>query len=102
MTVILGWVSRARGLFADNKSPWGPVSGPGEGDPPREGPRSPWSEPERGGRNVGSGGPTTSLEDLLRRGRERFGGGGGGGNCGGRSGGGIELPSGGLLFWAGL
>lgn len=102
MTVILGWVSRARGLFADNKSPWGPVSGPGEGDPPREGPRSPWSEPERGGRNVGSGGPTTSLEDLLRRGRERFGGGGGGGNFGGRSGGGIELPSGGLLFWAGL
>jgi membrane protease subunit HflK len=102
MTVFLGWVSRARGLFADNKSPWGPVSGSGDGDPPREGPRSPWSGPDRGSRPPSSGGGNvSSLEELLRRGRERLGNGGGGrgGGFRGRPGGGLELPSGGLLAW---
>ncbi|WP_114228545.1 MULTISPECIES: FtsH protease activity modulator HflK [Sphingomonas] len=98
MTVFSGWGSRARGLFADNKSPWGPVSGPGEDEPPREGPRSPWSDPDRGGQSPSGGGATNSLEDLLRRGRERLG--GGGGRSGG--GGGFELPSGGLMVWVGL
>jgi len=78
MTVISGWGGRIRGLFADNKGPWG-QSGDGGGDPPNDdGPSGPWGEPQRRGRRTGLGAGNSALEDLLRRGRARFGGDGGG------------------------
>ncbi|WP_136162759.1 FtsH protease activity modulator HflK, partial [Sphingomonas flavalba] len=45
------------------------------------GPRNPWSQPPGGGRPRGNrpGAGPTALDELLRRGRARFGGGGGGG-----------------------
>jgi membrane protease subunit HflK len=75
MSIFLGWGSRARGLFTDTKGPWGPVDQePESGEPPQSGP---WGEPPR--RKRGTGAPprqVTSLDELLRRGRARFGGGG--------------------------
>src|SRR5688572_3057630 len=83
MSILLGWGSRVRGLFTDTKGPWGP-SGGGDGDsgePPSDGGQGgPWGEPGPRRRRSGfsSQGNVTSLEDLLRKGRARFGGGGGG------------------------
>lgn len=69
---------RARALFSDNKGPWGPA---GENEP--EGgdnqPGGPWGEtPKRKRGSSGTPRQVTSLDEFLRRGRERFGGGGGG------------------------
>jgi membrane protease subunit HflK len=78
MNILSGLGPRARALFSDNKGPWGPT---GESEP--EGgnnqPGGPWGQtPKR--KRTGGGTPrqVTSLDDFLRRGRERFGGGGGG------------------------
>jgi membrane protease subunit HflK len=84
MSNILGWGSRVRGLFADTKGPWGPGNSESGSSPPTEEEKSggqsngPWGEPS--GRRAGSGSGTSvsSLDELLRRGRARFGGGGGG------------------------
>ena len=80
MTTISGWGGRVRGLFTDTKGPWG-QSGGGDSDPPNDdGAGGPWGETPRRGRRPGLGGGNVSaLEDLLRRGRLRFGGGGDGG-----------------------
>ncbi|MEO6433503.1 MAG: FtsH protease activity modulator HflK [Sphingomicrobium sp.] len=87
MTSLSGWGTRVRGLFAVSKGPWGP-SGNGDGDspePPADGdkPAGPWGAPSPRGRRphiVASGGGTDNpFEELLRRGRVRFGGGGGSG-----------------------
>jgi modulator of FtsH protease HflK len=76
MSNHIGWAGRLRGLFNDTGGPWGP-SGEDK-KPPRSRPRpvsddnGPW-----GGAPPGAGaGGISSLEDLLRRGRARFGGGG--------------------------
>ena len=87
MTSLTGWGERVRGLFAVSKGPWGPKggsSGDGEGDAPEPvaddtGPTGagPWGEPTRRPRRptlVGGGGTKDTFEDLLRRGRSRFGG----------------------------
>ena len=77
MSNLMGWGGRLRGLFADTKGPWGP-SGSGDEPPADDGHGSgPWGEPPEHGRRMGtrSGG---GLDELLRRGRMRFGGGGGG------------------------
>jgi membrane protease subunit HflK len=81
MSMILGWGGRIRGLFADTKGPWGSSSGDGDEPPSDEGQGSgPWGEPQRRRRRapMSPSGNVSSLDDLLRRGRERFGGGGGG------------------------
>jgi membrane protease subunit HflK len=80
MTTISGWGGRVRGLFTDTKGPWG-HSGSDGGDPPLDdGQGGPWGEPARRGRRPGLGATNVSaIEDLLRRGRARFGGGGDGG-----------------------
>jgi membrane protease subunit HflK len=81
MSMILGWGGRIRGLFADTKGPWGSSSGDGDEPPSDEGQGSgPWGEPPRRRRRatMSPTGNVSSLDDLLRRGRERFGGGGGG------------------------
>jgi membrane protease subunit HflK len=74
MSIIPGLAAKARGLFSDTKGPWGPSGGDdgnGRNDPPSGGP---WSDgPKR--RPVGGTDNVTSLDDLFRRGRARFGGG---------------------------
>jgi membrane protease subunit HflK len=85
MSMIMGWGQRVRGLFADTKGPWGPSGSDGGGDEPPsddDGNKGsgPWGEPPRRIRrpSFGGGSNVSSLEDLLRRSRARFGGGGGG------------------------
>jgi len=76
MSNFSGWAGRARGLFADNKGPWGPSSS-GEEPPADHEHGGPWGESADGGRRAG-GRSVVPIEELLRRGRMRFGGGGGG------------------------
>jgi membrane protease subunit HflK len=94
MTIISGWGGRVRGLLADSKGPWG-QSGSDGGDPPSDEAQGggPWGEPPRRGRRPSLGvGNVSAIEDLLRRGRARFGGGGDGGGLPGR-------PAGSLVLW---
>jgi membrane protease subunit HflK len=99
MDILTGWGGRIRGLFADTKGPWGSSGSDGGGDPPPPGgddgkSGSPWGETPKRGRRAGlSGANVSSLDDLLRRGRARFGGGGGGGGLPGRT-------AGSLIVWA--
>jgi modulator of FtsH protease HflK len=90
MSTFLGWAGRVRGLFTDDKGPWGPA-GSGDEPPPDDGHGGgPWGESS--GRRGGLGGRSvTPIDELLRRGRMRFGGGGGG--LPGR-------PNGSLILWA--
>jgi modulator of FtsH protease HflK len=91
MTILSGLGPRARAFFSDIKGPWGPSGGgePEGGDAPSS---SPWGGTPKGRRAGGSAsGQVTSLDEFLRKGRERFGGGGGG--LPGR-------PSGSLIKWA--
>jgi membrane protease subunit HflK len=77
MSNISGWAGRVRGLFTDNKGPWGP-GGSGDEPPQDDGHGGgPWGEPGSG-RGGGTGRSVTPLDELLRRGRMRFSGGGGG------------------------
>lgn len=80
MISLSGLGPRARALFSDIKGPWGPSGGgdPEGGDPP-QGPGGPWGEtpPKRKRSSGGGSRQVTSLDDFLRRSRERFGGGGG-------------------------
>jgi len=91
MSNFLGWGGRIRGLFADTKGPWGSGGSGDDGDPPPSGgePGGPWGEPSRKPRRpgLGPGSNVTSLDELFRRGRMRFGGGGG-------------LPDRSLFLWA--
>ena len=86
MNMISGWGGRVRGLFADSKGPWGSTnSGADSGgapEPPADegqsGGQGPWGEaPKRRRPSLSAGSSVTSLDELLRRGRARFGGGGG-------------------------
>ena len=75
MSIIPGLAARARGLFSDNKGPWGSSGGSGNGghEPPQSG--GPWSEAPRKRRpGEPAGASFTSLDDFIRRGRNRFGG----------------------------
>ena len=108
MKILSGWDARARRLLADSKGPWG---GGGDGDRPAKptivppspppSPEGPWAEPPRKRRGETPFGAGTSLDELLRRGRQRFGGGpGGGGGGGGIGGGNVGFrPDASLLFW---
>ena len=96
MSILLGWGSRVRGLFADTKGPWGSGSGSDGGSepPPDDGQGSgPWGDPPRRRRSViGGASNVSSLDEFLRRSRARFGGGGGGGLPG--------RPDRSLILWA--
>jgi len=77
MNIFLAWGARARGLFADNKGPWGSSSGGDDEPPAPEGGGGPWGEPpRRRKRSSGGLGDPTSLDEFFRRSRERFSGGG--------------------------
>jgi membrane protease subunit HflK len=76
MNILLGWGARARGLFVDNKGPWG--SSGGEDEPPSSdgGSGGPWGEPGRKGKRRSPSEPNPTLDEFFRRSRERFSGGG--------------------------
>jgi modulator of FtsH protease HflK len=95
MTIFSGLGPRARALFSDNKGPWGPPGGgePDGGDDPSG--KGPWGEtpPKRRRSSGTTPRQVTSIDEFLRRSRERFGGGGGGGGLPGR-------PAGSIVMWA--
>jgi modulator of FtsH protease HflK len=87
MSNFLGWGGRVRGMFTDDKGPWGPSStGSGDEPPQDDGHGGPWGG-SSGGRRVLGGRTVVPLEEMLRRGRMRFRGGGG-------------RPDGSLILWA--
>jgi modulator of FtsH protease HflK len=97
MNILMGWGGRMRGLFTDTKGPWGPSGGSGDADEPPPGDGAgggPWGEPapRRRRPTIAPAGNVTSFDELLRRGRARFGGGGDGGFSG--------RPNRSLIFWA--
>jgi membrane protease subunit HflK len=77
MRAILGWGARLVGSWSENKGgPWGPSGGGGSGGGDGDGgPRSPWGQPPRRRRTPGNPANISSIEDFLKKGRERFGGG---------------------------
>ena len=96
MSIFTGLGALGRGLFSDNKGPWGQgPSGSGDGEPPEPpaGGQGPWGEPpkrrRRADRSTGSN--ISSLDDWIARSKERLGGGDGGG--------GFQRPSGSLVKW---
>ena len=95
MSIFEGLGARRRALLADIKGPWGSSGGSGGkgagGDEPPGPPKGPWGEPPKRGARPPASGPSTvsSLDDFLRKNRDRFGGTGGGGGGGG----GTSMPS---------
>lgn len=75
MSFLTAWAARGRALFNDSKGPWGapPPDKGGSGKPTPDPAPGPWS----GGRDPQGRQPATSLDEIFRRGRNRFGGGGG-------------------------
>jgi membrane protease subunit HflK len=75
MISLSGWGARLGALWSENKGgPWGPSGGGGSGgDGEGGGPRNPWSQPPRKRRPGGT--PSGSLDDFLKKSKERFGGG---------------------------
>ena len=97
MSIFSGLGGLGRGLFSDNKGPWGQAPGGGDSDPPEPpaGGGGPWGEPtpKRRRRNdPPAGSNISSLDEWIARSRERLGGGGGGGFP--------TQPSGKLIKWA--
>jgi membrane protease subunit HflK len=82
MSIFSGLGALGRGLFSDNKGPWGQAPGGGDGEPPEppSGGQGPWGEPPKR-RRGGDRSPTSnvaSLDDWIARSKQRFGGDGGG------------------------
>ncbi|HEV2748437.1 MAG TPA: FtsH protease activity modulator HflK [Allosphingosinicella sp.] len=70
MRRIFGWGARPGAVFNENKGgPWGTGGGSG-GD--GGGPRNPWGQPPRK-RRPGGTGDVTSLDEFLKKSRQRFG-----------------------------
>ena len=113
MSIFEGFSARRRALFADIKGPWGPGTGNGgkgfggkgtggkgpSAEEPPVPPAGPWGDPPKRGARPPVTGPSTvsSLDDFLRKNRDRFGGSGGGGG-GGRT----SMPSADpkIIVWA--
>ncbi|HEY0148353.1 MAG TPA: FtsH protease activity modulator HflK [Allosphingosinicella sp.] len=81
MSSFFGWGARLGAMMNDNKGgPWGPsgggAGGGGDDGGSGGGPRSPWGQPprKRGPRGAGGPGNVTSLDDFLKKSRDRFGG----------------------------
>src|ERR687893_670971 len=76
MSNIFGWGARLGAMFNENRNgPWGPGggSGGGSGDDGGSGPRNPWGQPPRE-RGPAPAGNVTSLDEFLKKSRDRFGG----------------------------
>lgn len=70
MIRFFGWGARAGAMMNENKGgPWG-TGGGGSGG----GPRNPWGNMPKRPRPGGSAGNVTSLDDFLKKSKERFGG----------------------------
>jgi membrane protease subunit HflK len=93
MAIFSGWGALGRALFSDNKGPWGapPGSGGGGDEPPASGP---WQDSPKRGRPRSTKASVTSLDEFLKKSRDRFGGGGGGGGGFGTQ------PQRSLIMWA--
>jgi membrane protease subunit HflK len=72
MRRIFGWGARPGAVFNENRGgPWG-TGGGGGGD--GDGPRNPWGQPPRKRRpGGGGGGNVTSLDEFLKKSRQRIG-----------------------------
>ena len=95
MSIFSGLGGLGRGLFSDNKGPWGQAPGGGDSDPPEPpaGGGGPWGEPtpkRRRRSDPPAGSNISSLDEWIARSRERLGGGGGL----------PTQPSGKLIKWA--
>ncbi len=76
MNRFFGWGARFGAVFNENKGgPWGTGGSGGSGEGGGSGPRNPWGQPPRKRRPAGTTGSVTSLDDFLKKSRERFGGG---------------------------
>ena len=82
MTSFFGWGARLGAMWNENKGgPWGPSGGGSggggdDGGGSGGGSRSPWGQPprRRPGGGGGAGGNVTSLDEFLKKSRDRFGG----------------------------
>jgi membrane protease subunit HflK len=75
MSKFLGWGARLGAMFNENRGgPWGPGGGGsgGDGDGGGRGPRNPWGQPPR--KRPQGVGNVTSLDEFLKKSRDRFGG----------------------------
>lgn len=70
----------ANPMLNEGGGPWGNGSGGSGGDDGGLGPRNPWSQPPRKRPQGKAPAGPSALDELLRRGRDRFGGSGGGWN----------------------
>src|SRR3954447_15175870 len=81
MSTLSGLSALGRGLFSDNKGPWGQAPGGGDGgDEPPSGGNGPWGDGPKRRRKGQPPEPSnvSSLDEWLTRSRQRLGGGGGG------------------------
>lgn len=80
MSIFSGLGALGRGLFSDNKGPWGQAPGGGDGgdEPPSAG-EGPWGDGPKRRRRGEQPAPSnvSSLDEWLTRSRQRLGGGGG-------------------------
>lgn len=74
-----GWGARLSAVMNENRGPWGGMGGSGgtgggSGDGGGGGPRNPWGQPPRKRKPVSTTGNVTSLDDFLKKSRDKFGG----------------------------
>ena len=76
MSKFFGWGARGGAMMNENRGgPWGPGgSGGSGGGGDGGGSRNPWGQPPRKRRPSGTAGNVTSLDDFLKKSRDRFGG----------------------------
>lgn len=73
MKRFFGWGARLGAVLSDNRGgPWGPGGGDGGGSG-GGGPRNPWGQPPGGRRKPKGPGEVTSLDEFLKKSRDRFG-----------------------------
>ncbi|WP_106640138.1 FtsH protease activity modulator HflK [Allosphingosinicella vermicomposti] len=71
MTRIFGWGARLSAMMSENKGgPWG--GGGGSGGDGGDGPRNPWGRPGKPRPSTEGTGNVTSLDDFLKKSRDRF------------------------------
>ena len=74
MKRIFGWGARLGAVLSDNRGPWGSGGGGDDGGSGGgDGPRSPWGQPPRGRKPGRVGGEVTSLDEFLKKSRDRLG-----------------------------
>jgi len=74
MKRIFGWVPGIGSWMSDNRGgPWGSGGGGDDGGSGGDGPRNPWGQPPRR-RKPSRSGEVSSLDEFLKKSRDRFGG----------------------------